>query len=71
MREFLIGLLMLLAFVGITFILGVCTRGTDKGEKDRDHVFLTFMRGLGTVGVIFAALSVLATIGLIIYEIFD
>lgn len=65
------GLLTLLAFVGITFIVGVCTRGTEKGDKDRDHVFFTFLRGLGTVGGIVASLSALAGIVLIIYEIFD
>lgn len=46
MREFGIMIFTLLAFVGICFIVGVCTRHTENDEKDRDHAFMTFIVGL-------------------------
>lgn len=71
MKEFGIILLTLLAFVGICFIVGVCTRNTESNEKDKDHAFMTFMRGLGFCLLGFAALSVAGTIIYIIYSIFS
>ena len=67
MREFGQMIFTLLAFVGICFIVGVCTRHTENDEKDRDHAFMTFMRGLGFCLLAFGALSV---VGTIIYSIF-
>ena len=49
MRDFGIMIFTLFAFVGICFIVGICTRGTEKNEKDKDHAVMTFMRGLGFV----------------------
>ena len=69
MREF--GIFTLLAFVGICFIAGVCTRNTERNEKDKDHTFMTFMRGLGFCLLGFGALSIAGTIIYLIYSIFS
>lgn len=60
----------LLAFVGICFIVGVCTRNTESYEKDKDDAFMTFMRGLGFCLLGFGALSVVGTIIYLIYSFF-
>lgn len=70
MSEFGIMIFTLLAFVGICFIVGVCTRSTETNEKDKDHAFMTFMRGLGFCLLAFGALSVVATIIYLLYSIF-
>ena len=70
MREFGQMIFTLLAFVGICFIVGVCTRHTENDEEDRDHAFMTFMRGLGFCLLAFGALSVVGTIIYLIYSIF-
>lgn len=59
----------LLAFVGICFIVGVCTSSTETGG-DRHTAFNTFMRGLGFCLLAFGALSVAGTIIYLIYSIF-
>ena len=70
MREFGIMIFTLFAFVGICFIVGVCTRHTENDEEDRDNAFMTFMRGLGFCLLAFGALSVVGTIIYLIYSIF-
>ncbi len=70
MRDFGIMIFTLFAFVGICFIVGICTRGTEKNEKDKDHAVMTFMRGLGFCLLAFGALSVVATVIYLIYSIF-
>ena len=71
MKDFGLMVFTLLAFVGICFTVGICTRGTETNEKDRDHAFMTFMRGLGFCLLAFGALSVVGTIVYLIYSIFD
>ena len=71
MKDFGLMVFTLLAFVGICFIVGICTRGTETNEKDRDHAFMTFMRGLGFCLLAFGALSVVGTIVYLIYSTFD
>ena len=70
MREFGMTIFTLLAFVGICFIVGVCTRHTENNEEDRDHALMTFMRGLGFCLLAFGVLSVVGTIIYLIYSIF-
>lgn len=61
----------LLALVGICFIVGVCTRGTEKNEKDKDQSFMTFMRGVGFCILGFGLISVVGAIIYGIYSIFS
>lgn len=66
MKEFGIFLFALLAGIGICFVLGILTRGTDKNEEHRDEAMTTFMRGLGFFMLISFGLSI---VGGIIYLI--
>lgn len=66
MKEFGIFLFALLAGIGICFVLGILTRGTEKNDERRDDTMMTFMRGLGFFIAIFTGLSI---VGGIIYLI--
>lgn len=57
----------ILAIVGFCFIAGALTRNTDDSSSDRDHPFITIMRGLG---VLFIISPILTLIICILYFIF-
>lgn len=71
MRESLLMIFTLFAFIGICFVVGIFTRNTEKDDKERDHVFMTFMRGLGSVLLVFGGLSIAVTIIYLLYSIFN
>lgn len=66
MREFGIIILAILAIIGLSLVLGIATRSTERNDKDKDDVFMTIVRGLGTLMLLFGALQV---IGIVIYLI--
>lgn len=66
MREFGIIILVILAIIGLSLVLGIATRSTERNDKDKDDVFMTIVRGLGTLMLLFGALQV---IGIVIYLI--
>lgn len=61
MRDFLMTVLTLLAFVGLCVILGIVTRFTEH-NKDNEDVFYTLLRGVGTLIALFAMVSMIAAI---------
>lgn len=68
MNEEIMFVLSILAFVGLCMVFGVLSRGTEPNEKDRDNVYLTFLRGIAMVCIVF---SVLIPIAGLIYLIID
>lgn len=62
--------LIFLAVIGLMVILGVLTRNT-QNDKDRDHIFLTMLRGLGTLMMLGTAISFLCAIIYVIAQIFS
>ena len=67
MREFLIVLIVIFAFIGLCAVSGIATRGTDSlSTEDDSKLFL--VRGFAVVTMIF---TVLGFIGGIIYLIIE
>lgn len=71
MKEFGIFLFALFAIIGICFVLGILSRGTDNDHKHRDDIGISFMRGLGVFMAIFALLSTLIGIIYLISQAFQ
>ena len=59
MKEFGMIIFTALACVGICLLLGLCTRQTEKNEKDRDSIVHTLGRGFGFFIIISTGLSLL------------
>ena len=47
------------AIIGICIIAGILTRNTDGTGKDKDNVFITFIRGMAVVGGITTILGLI------------
>ncbi len=62
MKEFGIVILTALACIGICLVLGICSRQTEKHEKDRDSVVHTLGRGFGVFILISTGISILMSI---------
>lgn len=62
MREFGIIIFAILAIAGLSLVLGIATRSTERNDKDKDDVFMTIVRGLGTLMLLFGALQVIAIV---------
>ena len=43
MREFGIIILVILAIIGLSLVLGIATRSTERNDKDKDDVFMTIV----------------------------
>lgn len=59
MKEFGLTIFTVFACVGICLLLGLCTRQTEKNEKDRDDIVHTLGRGFGFFIIISTGLSLL------------
>lgn len=70
MEDFGLMCFTILAGIGLCFIIGVCTQGTEKDERDSNSIVRTFMRGLGFCILGISALSFAGGIIYLICSIF-
>ncbi len=62
MKELGVFVFTALACIGICVVLGLCTRHTEKDEKNRDDIILTLGRGFGLFVMISTVISILVAI---------
>ncbi|MBP5346025.1 MAG: hypothetical protein J6Y99_07410 [Bacteroidales bacterium] len=70
MKDLAFGIFIFLFLIGLCVVLGFVTRGTDD-QKDKDHIGMTILRGLGTLMMISGVLSIAGSIIYVIYSIFS
>lgn len=62
MKEFGYTIMSLLIIIGLSTVLGIVTRNSEKENKDKDNISNVLFRGLGTVFVIFGFISAIAAV---------
>lgn len=62
MKEFGYTIMSLLIIIGLSTVLGIVTRNSEKENKDKDNISNVLFRGLGTVFIIFGIISAIAAV---------